>query len=161
MNEGDGTPPALDLREYDLERVVLPVISAGVCLFCIVGWRLVCWELDDMFGFALTGGLPLPLALLVDYWPCMVPAALILLWLRLPADDPDKPRSFRRYVEDAYGFTCVSLPECKPGNGSRLPVRWWKHGESEQGWLTVRNNKAIIETTDGRYLKPLDKEEDK
>lgn len=161
MSEGDGTPPALDLREYDLERVVLPVISAGVCLFCIVGWRLVRWELDDMFGFALTGGLPLPLALLIDYWPCMVSAAFILLSLRLPADDPDKPRSFRQFVEDAYGVTCPRLPECKPKDGSCLRIGLWKAGGFEWGWLTVEDNKVIIETTDGRYLKPLDEEEDK
>ena len=151
MSEDNGMPPALNLLEYDVESHKLPLTVAGGVLCIVLGWKLIWWA---------SGMSALPeLSLFFEYFPMIV--LTLFFFLAVAADHPGAPRSFRRFMEDSYGLTFTNLPERKPGNGSHLPVRWWKHGESEEGWLTVRNNKAIIETTDGRYLKPLDKEEDK
>ena len=147
VNETVAAPPALDLRDYYREHVVFWLLIAGTGVASIL--------MGETFRLMLPGVSPEILVLfrVVWYLPFV---GIVLLALMLPADDPDKPRSFRRFVEDSYGFTCASLPECKPKNGSRLFISWWKPGDSGRGWLTVEDNKVIIETTDGRYLKPLE-----
>lgn len=151
MNENNEMPPAVNLHVYEWGWVRFLLFRVVMCLLCILVGVLLKWGLDSMFGFALS---ELYISDFISNVPLVFFGFCGIAALLLPGDN--YPRTFREFIEDAYGFKCASLPERKPKNGSRLFIGWWKPGDSGRGWLTVKDNKAVIETWDGRYLEPFE-----